>query len=139
MSRRKARPEDVGEIALALPGVELGTAWGDKPAYLVGGRSFVLYRGLQKDAVDEHGDLLEGVIVITVPGPEEKQALLASGPPWFTTDHFARTNAVLVQESRLGETTRDELAEIITDAWLARAPKRVATAFVQARESTTAP
>ena len=39
-------------------------------------------------------------------------------------------SAVLVQQSRLGEISRDELAEIITDAWLTKAPKSLAKAFL---------
>ena len=37
---------------------------------------------------------------------------------------------MLVQQSRLGEITRDELAEVITDAWLARAPKKLVREFL---------
>ena len=32
---------------------------------------------------------------------------------------------MLVQQSRLGEIGRDELEEIITDAWAAKAPKKL--------------
>ena len=37
---------------------------------------------------------------------------------------------MLVQQSRLGEVSRDELAEIITDAWLTKAPKALAKSFL---------
>ena len=37
---------------------------------------------------------------------------------------------MLVQQSRLGEITRDELAEVITDAWLATAPKKLVREFL---------
>ena len=45
--------------------------------------------------------------------------------PFFTIDHFRGYNAVLVQQSRLGEISRAELVEVITEAWAHRAPKRL--------------
>jgi len=44
--------------------------------------------------------------------------------PFFTTPHFDGHDSVLVQASRLGEITREELAEVVQDAWLARASPR---------------
>ena len=65
-------------------------------------------------------------VVITTPTEVEKHALVADeGTPFFTIDHFKGYSAVLVQQSRLGETTREELVEIITDAWAAKAPKKL--------------
>ena len=128
---RKARPEDVDDICLSLPEVELGTSWGDRPTYKVPrgdkGRGFVLYRMPHKTAVDpETGEMYDDVVVIVTPTEAEKTALVEDpDTPFFTIDHFARTNAVLVRQSRLGEISRDELAEVITDAWAARAPKRL--------------
>ena len=46
--------------------------------------------------------------------------------PFFTIDHFRSVNAVLVQQSRLGELSVDELREVLTEAWLTVAPKRLA-------------
>ncbi len=43
--------------------------------------------------------------------------------PFFTIPHFKSFNAVLVQQSRLGEIDVDELTEVITEAWLAVAPR----------------
>jgi hypothetical protein len=69
--------------------------------------------------------------VIQVPSESEKRALVEDDRlPFFTIDHFKGYNAVLVQQSRLGEVGRDELAEIITDAWLTKAPKSLAKAFL---------
>ena len=66
-----------------------------------------------------------------MPGESEKRALVDDERlPFFTIDHFNGYNAVLVQQSRLGEISRDELAEIITDAWLTKAPKSLAKAFL---------
>lgn len=121
---RPATPADVDAICLALPEVELGTTWGDRPTYVVRGRGFVLFRAPHHTALDADGTPYDDLLVITTPGEAEKQALVADERlPFFTIDHFKRTNAVLVSRARLGEMTRDELAEIITDAWAARAPR----------------
>jgi hypothetical protein len=42
------------------------------------------------------------------------------------TPHFDGHPSVLLRHSRVGELSRDELAEVVYDAWLARAPKRMA-------------
>jgi hypothetical protein len=126
---RKARPEDIGEICLSLPEVELGTTWGDVPTYKVPpgdkGRGFVLYRPPGRTAIDPAtGEMYDDLLVIVTPTEAEKRALVEDDSnPFFTIDHFKRSNAVLVQQSRLGELDREELVEIITEAWAARAPK----------------
>jgi hypothetical protein len=126
-----ARPEDVDEICAALPETELGISWGDRPTWKVPrgdkGRGFVLYRAPHKSAVDPAtGEMYDDLVVIITATEVEKQALVEDeSTPFFTIDHFKGFNAVLVQQSRLGEIDRDELVEIITDAWAARAPKRL--------------
>ncbi len=128
---RKARPEDIDDICMSLPEVELGVSWGDRPTYKVPaggkGKGFVLFRMPHKTAVDpETGEMYDDLVVIITPTEVEKMALVEDeSTPFFTIDHFKGFNAVLVQQSRLGEITRDELAEIITDAWAHRAPKRL--------------
>jgi hypothetical protein len=127
----RARPEDVDEICAALPETELGISWGDRPTWKVPrgdkGRGFVLYRAPHKSAVDPAtGEMYDDLVVIITATEVEKQALVEDeSTPFFTIDHFKGFNAVLVQQSRLGEIDRDELVEIITDAWAARAPKRL--------------
>lgn len=124
---RLATPDDVDTICAALPGTEFGTSWGDRPTWLVHGRGFLLHRAPRHDAVDpvsgvEYDDLL----VITTPGMAEKEALVADpATPFFTIDHFNRSSSVLVQQARLGELTLAELEEVLTDAWAARAPRRL--------------
>lgn len=122
---RPARPADVEEICRALPEVEYGVSWGDRPTFKVRGKGFVRYRDKQSDAVDPvTGELYDDVIVVETGDADTKDALVADpGTPWFTTDHFARSRAVLVRESRLGELSRGELAEVITSAWASKAPK----------------
>lgn len=117
--------DDVDALALALPEVTReGTP--EHPAYAVRGKKFLLWRGPRKDAVDpETGERLPDVIAIAVPGADDKEALLQSGPPWFTTPHFDGYAYVLVRERDLPRLDEVELAEVITDAWASRAPKRL--------------
>jgi hypothetical protein len=128
---RPATPDDVTEICAALPDTELGISWGDRPTWKVPagpkGKGFLLYRAPGPTAIDPAtGERYTDLIVITTPTEVEKNALVEDeSTPFFTVPHFNGYNAVLVQESRLGELDRDELAEIITDAWAAKAPKRL--------------
>ena len=122
---RPATPDDVDAICSGLPEVELGISWGDRPTYKVRGKGFLLHRAPHKTAVDpETGELYDDLLVIRTANGADKEALVADERlPFFTIDHFNGFNAVLVQQSRLGEIGRDELAEVITDAWASRAPK----------------
>ena len=128
---RPARPEDVEDICAALPETELGTSWGDVPTWKVPrgdkGRGFLLYRRPHPTATDPAtGEPYDDLLVIVTPTEAEKTALVEDdATPFFTIDHFRRTNAVLVQQSRLGELTRGELDEVITEAWAHRAPRRL--------------
>lgn len=129
---RPATPDDVAEICGSLPETQFGVSWRDSPTWLVRGRGFVLHRRPHKTAVDpETGELYDDLLVIVTPSLAEKAALVEDeSTPFFTIDHFDGYAAVLVQESRLGEVDVDELRELLTDAWLARAPKRLARAFL---------
>jgi hypothetical protein len=128
---RKARPEDVDEICAALPDTELGISWGDRPTWKVPrgpkGKGFLLYRAPGPTAVDPAtGERYDDLLVITTPTEVEKNALVEDeSTPFFTIPHFNGYSAVLVQQSRLGEITRQELEEVITDAWAAKAPARL--------------
>ncbi|GAA5121633.1 MmcQ/YjbR family DNA-binding protein [Alloalcanivorax gelatiniphagus] len=128
---RPARPEDVDEICAGLPETELGISWGDRPTWKVPrgdkGKGFVLYRAPHTSAVDPAtGEMYDDLLVIMTPTEVEKHALVADETtPFFTIDHFRGYSAVLVQQSRLGELGRDELVEVITDAWAAKAPKKL--------------
>jgi hypothetical protein len=129
---RRARLADVDAICRSLPEVELGISWGDRPTYLVvqkpKPRGFVLARAPRRDAVDpETGEEYDDLLVIRTANPEDKAALVQAEGPFFTIDHFRGFNAVLLQKSRIGELDVDELREVLTDAWLAVAPKRLAT------------
>ena len=101
----------------------------DNPVYQVGGRSFVFFRNPRKDAFDpQTGERYDDVIVIWVDGEDDKQALLQDpANPFFTTPHFDKHPSVLVRASRLGEVPCDELVQ---DAWLSRASRRRAEAWL---------
>jgi hypothetical protein len=72
------------------------------------------------------GEPYDDLLVILTPTEVEKRALVEDpATPFITIDHFNGYNAVLVQQSRLGELSHDELREILTDAWTVRAPKRL--------------
>lgn len=128
---RPARPEDVDDICGALPETELGISWGDRPTWKVPrgdkGKGFVLYRAPHRTAVDpDTGEMYDDLVVITTPTEVEKNALVEdASTPFFTIDHFRGYSAVLVRLSRLGELTRQELLEVITDAWTSKAPKKL--------------
>ena len=100
--------------------------------YQVGAKSFVFFRNRRPDAVDpETGERYDDVIVIWVESDDDKTALVEDPQsPFFTTPHFKGHPSVLVRASRLGEVSREELAELIQDAWLARASKRRAAAWL---------
>ena len=119
---RKARVQDVHDVALAMPHVT-NAHTPERPVYQVGGKSFIFFRGERPDAVDaETGERLKDVIVFWVADEQTKDALVQDPTtPWFTTPHFDGHLSVLVRASRIGELTRDEVAEVVQDAWLARA------------------
>jgi hypothetical protein len=135
---RAATPDDIDAICRALPEVELGVSWGDRPTYKVPhgdkGRGFVLYRAPHRSAIDPAtGEMYDDLLVIRTPDESAKRALVADETtPFFTIDHFNGYNAVLVQESRLGEITAEELREVIEDAWRTVAPRRLVRAFDEA-------
>lgn len=98
----------------------------DRPVYQVGGKSFVFFRGLRSDAYDaETGERYGDVIVFWVADEADKQAMVEDAPtPYFTTAHFDGHLSVLLRASRIGELSRDEVAELVQDAWLSRASRR---------------
>jgi hypothetical protein len=131
---RPALVDDVHDIALAMPHVTVEYGTGDNPIYQVGGKSFVFFRTPRPDAVDpETGERYQDVIVLWVASEADKQALVQDeASPFFTTAHFDGHLSVLVRASRIGELARDELAEVVQEAWLARASTRRAAAWLSA-------
>jgi len=122
---RKARVADVHEVARAMPHVTV-VEERDRPVYQVGGKSFIFFRGPRPDAFDPAtGERYEDVIVFWVAEEGDKTAMVEDpSTPYFTTPHFDGHPSVLLRASRIGELTRDEVAELVQDAWLARASAR---------------
>jgi hypothetical protein len=134
---RRARVEDVHELALGMPHVKVVPGGRGNPVYQVGGKSFVFFRTPQPDAVDPAtGEKLPDVIMFWVESEADKLALVQDPTtPFFTTPHFDGHDSVLVQASRLGEITREELAEVVQDAWLARASDRRKAQWLAAHQA----
>jgi len=125
--------DDVRRLAESLPEVTSKLSWGHE-MWRVRDKSFVWERPLRKTDLAALGDAApEGEILgVRVADEGEKQALIASEPDiYFTIPHFDGYAAVLV---RLAAVEEDELEEIVTEAWLLRAPKRLAQQFLAERE-----
>ena len=134
MTERRARLEDVGTLAMALPQVDQGTSRDGRPVFEVAGKAFVFSREPRPDAVDPAtGERMDDVLVFYVPDLTDKDALVAADGPFFTTPHWNGYHAVLLRERDLRRVTRRELEEVITDAWLARAPRRLARQWLAER------
>jgi hypothetical protein len=126
--------DDVRRIALALPEtIERASSEG-ACQWRVRDKLFAWERPLRRADLEALGDAApEGEILATrVADLGVKEALLAQDPDvYFTTPHFNGYPAILV---RLDLITDAELAELLVEAWLARAPKRLAKAYIDASE-----
>ena len=120
---RRACVEDVHELVLAMPYVTVQHGPRGNPIYQVGGKSFVFFRAPRPDASDpQTGERYTDVIVFWVTSESDKQALVQDETsPFFTTSHFDGHPSVLLRASRISELTRQELVEVVQDAWLSRA------------------
>jgi hypothetical protein len=121
---------DVERLALALPEVEESLMWGQR-AWKVKGKLFVWERPLRKSDLEALGDSAPAgpILGARVEHEGAKEVLLQSEPGvFFTTPHFDGHPSVLIQLARIAV---DELEEIVIEAWLARAPKRLADAQLE--------
>ncbi len=116
-----------------MPHVTVVYGTGDNPVYQVGGKSFVFFRNPRPDAVDSRtGERYRDVVVFWVASEADKQALVQDeSSPFFTTAHFDGHPSVLLRASRIGELTRDELTEVVQEAWLSRASARRARLWLR--------
>ena len=123
---------DLDRLALSLPQVEKEVSEDGRPSYSVNGKMFVFHRGRRPDAVDaETGERLEDVLMFRVDGQEAKELVLADPRGiWFTTPHWNGYPAVLIRIRDLKQIDKDELRDAVIEAWLTRAPKRVAKAWL---------
>ena len=131
MSRR-ATVDDIHATARGMPHVTVFRPESN-PVYQVGSKSFVFFRTPRPDAVDpESGERYDDVIVVWVASEGDKLALLQDeSSPYFTTAHFDGHPSVLLRASRVGEVDRDEIVELVQDAWLAQASRRRAETWLR--------
>jgi len=125
--------DDVARIALALPEATEGVKR-DLRAWGVRDKGFVWERPLRRTDLEALGDRAPGgpILGARVEHLGAKEALLATDPDvFFTTPHFDNYPAVLV---RLDRITVGDLEELIVEAWLAKAPKRLAKAYLDEQD-----
>ena len=121
--------DDVRRIALALPETSEGLSR-DLASWRVRDKAFVWERPLRPADLRALGDdAPRGPILgARVEHVMAKEALLADDPDvFFTTPHFDGYPAILVRLDRIAV---EDLREVIVEAWLARAPKRLAQEYV---------
>jgi hypothetical protein len=123
---------DLDELALALPKATKEVSEDGRPTYLVHGKMFCFHRTRRPDAVDaETGERLDDVLVFRVADLDVKELLLADDRGlFFTTPHWKGYAAVLMRIPQLERLERDELEELVVEAWLTRAKKRLAKAWL---------
>lgn len=116
--------QDVVAIAMQLPEVEEGTAWGT-PVLKVRGKLFARYRTEKTETP---------YLLMLRCDPEQKDFLLQTGDPAFGTEsHYDGYLGILIDLDRID---RDHLADLIEAAWRERAPVRVRKAW-DAREAVS--
>jgi hypothetical protein len=123
--------DDVDRIALALPETTQLTSPHGILQWRVRDKGFVWERPLRKGDLEALGDAAPDgpILAARVPDLGAKEALLAEDPAiYFTTPHFNGYPAILTRLERIAVT---DLAELVTEAWLAQAPKRLARAYLE--------
>jgi hypothetical protein len=126
--------EDARRIALALPGTSEKVSWGSLH-WRVRDKGFAWERPLRRSDLEALGDAAPAgeILGVRVADLGEKDALVAAEPDvFFTVPHLDGFPAVLV---RLSAIDVGELTEVITDAWLDRAPTTLRQAFLAAQAS----
>jgi hypothetical protein len=122
---------DLDELALAMPEATKEVRDG-RPHYLVHGKWFCFHRTRRPDALDPAtGERLDDVLVFRVDGLDVKDLLVSDARGvYFTTPHWNGYPAVLVRIPDLAKLDREELYELVVEAWLMRAQKRLAKAWL---------
>jgi hypothetical protein len=132
MVSRMATWDDVRRMALALPQTVEGSSRQGLLDWSVKDKTFVWERPLRRADLQALGDAApQGpILAARVPDLGAKEALLADdGDIYFTTPHFDGYPAILVRLDRIAV---PELEELLVEAWLSRAPKRLATEYLDA-------
>jgi hypothetical protein len=121
--------DDVRRIALALPETSERLSR-DRPQWRVKDKLFVWERPLRRSDLEALGDQAPSgpILGARVEHLGAKEALLANDEGvFFTTPHFDGYPAILVRLERIDV---EGLDEVIVEAWLARAPKRLAKSYL---------
>jgi hypothetical protein len=123
---------DLDRLALALPETTKEVSEDGRPSYLVHGKMFCFHRSRRPDAIDpKTGERMADVLMFRVDGVDEKELVLADPRGiFFTTPHFNGYPAVLIRIPDLKRLDGSELRDLVVDAWLTRAQKRVAKAWL---------
>ena len=97
---------------------------------------FCCHRGRRRDAIDaQTGERLDDVLMFRVADLGVKELMLSDDRGlFFTTPHFDGYPAVLIRIPDLAHLDRDELRDAVVEAWLTRAQKRVAKAWLAENE-----
>jgi hypothetical protein len=134
--RAVATMADLDALALAMPEATKEVSEDGRPAYQAHGKTFCFHRSRRPDAVDQStGERFDDVLMFRVDGQEAKELVLADPRGlFFTTPHFNGYPAVLIRIPDLARLELDELRDVVVDAWLTRAHKRVAKAWLAANE-----
>jgi len=115
-ARRKQEPvswETVRQVALEFPGTEEGTSYGTS-AIKVRGKLFVRLRE-------------EGEAFVIACDFENRELLMREQPEvFYITDHYLKYRWILV---RLSTVRRDQLHDMLRQAWLLAAPKGLVAAM----------
>ena len=129
---------DLDRLALAMPEATKEVSDDGRPAYLVHGKMFCFHRSRRPDALDPAtGERLDDVLMFRVDGAEAKELVLADPRKlFFTTPHFNGYPAVLIRIPSLAELEVAELRDTVVEAWLTRAQKRVAKAWLATEART---
>ncbi len=128
--RLVAEWNDVRRIALALPETSERPAYGNT-AWRVRDKLFVWERPLRLKEISDLAKRTPSgpILAVRVEDLGVKEALLQDDPEtFFTTPHFDGYPAVLI---RLDRISLEELNELIVEAWLCRAPKRLAKEYLE--------
>lgn len=121
--------DDVDRLARELPDVVAGSDTNGLK-WEVHKKYFAYERPLRKRDLAELGDAAPTgeILGLRVADLDDKRGLIGSNPEvFFTIPHYADWPAVLVLLEKIDE---EQLREVITDAWLCRAPKRLAAKFL---------
>ena len=123
---------DLDALAMAMPQTTKEVSEDGRPSYLVHGKMYCFHRSRRPDAVDPaSGERMADVLMFRVADLDVKELILSDDRGvFFTTPHFNGYPAVLVRIPNLERLDREELRELVAEAWLTRAQKRVAKAWV---------